>query len=59
MDKVPEVGKYNQGQKMFFLTVAIFGEDGGMKRANQAQNYLDLKSIPCYRSPTKKQVISD
>jgi len=25
VDKVPEVGKYNPGQKMFFLTVALFG----------------------------------
>ena len=25
VDKVPEVGKYNPGQKMFFLTVAFFG----------------------------------
>ena len=25
VDKVPEVGKYNPGQKMFFLAVAIFG----------------------------------
>jgi formate dehydrogenase subunit gamma len=25
VDKVPEVGKYNPGQKMFFLTVAAFG----------------------------------
>jgi formate dehydrogenase subunit gamma len=24
-DQVPEVGKYNPGQKMFFLTVALFG----------------------------------
>jgi len=25
VDKVPEVGKYNPGQKMFFLAVAVFG----------------------------------
>ena len=25
VDKVPEVGKYNPGQKMFFLAVALFG----------------------------------
>ncbi len=25
VDKVPETGKYNPGQKMFFLTVAGFG----------------------------------
>jgi len=25
VDKVPEIGKYNPGQKMFFLTVVIFG----------------------------------
>jgi formate dehydrogenase subunit gamma len=25
VDKVPEVGKYNPGQKMFFLAVAFFG----------------------------------
>ena len=25
VDQVPEVGKYNPGQKMFFLAVAIFG----------------------------------
>ena len=25
VDKVPETGKYNPGQKMFFLTVAAFG----------------------------------
>jgi formate dehydrogenase subunit gamma len=25
VEKVPEVGKYNPGQKMFFLAVAIFG----------------------------------
>jgi formate dehydrogenase subunit gamma len=25
VDKVPETGKYNPGQKMFFLTVALFG----------------------------------
>jgi len=25
VDKVPEVGKYNPGQKLFFLTVAVFG----------------------------------
>jgi formate dehydrogenase subunit gamma len=25
LDKVPETGKYNPGQKMFFLTVALFG----------------------------------
>jgi formate dehydrogenase subunit gamma len=25
VDKVPEVGKYNPGQKLFFLTVALFG----------------------------------
>ncbi|MCX5853581.1 MAG: formate dehydrogenase subunit gamma [Deltaproteobacteria bacterium] len=25
VDKVPETGKYNPGQKMFFLAVAIFG----------------------------------
>jgi formate dehydrogenase subunit gamma len=25
VDHVPEVGKYNPGQKMFFLAVAIFG----------------------------------
>lgn len=25
VDKVPETGKYNPGQKMFFLTVAFFG----------------------------------
>jgi formate dehydrogenase subunit gamma len=25
VDKVPEVGKYNPGQKMFFLAIAIFG----------------------------------
>jgi formate dehydrogenase subunit gamma len=25
VDKVPETGKYNPGQKMFFLTIALFG----------------------------------
>jgi formate dehydrogenase subunit gamma len=25
VDKVPETGKYNPGQKLFFLTVALFG----------------------------------
>ena len=25
LDKVPETGKYNPGQKMFFLTIALFG----------------------------------
>ena len=25
VDKMPEVGKYNPGQKMFFLAVALFG----------------------------------
>jgi formate dehydrogenase subunit gamma len=25
VDNMPEVGKYNPGQKMFFLTVAVFG----------------------------------
>ena len=25
VDQVPETGKYNPGQKMFFLTVALFG----------------------------------
>jgi len=25
VNKVPEVGKYNPGQKLFFLTVAVFG----------------------------------